>query len=399
MKAFVSFVSFVVVIEAAVASQPALQTRLVVRSPAEVSAALAKARPGTTIALASGVYDLALSSTNLGGTAAAPIVIESADPANPAIIRGPGSGMKFTDASYVTVRHLVFERQAEHAVNIDDGDSYATPSHHITLSDLTIRDTGTHGIAAAIKMSGVQDFAIERATIVNWGTGSAITLVGAHRGVIRESLFRHADDAGATGVQMKGGSTAIVVRENRFEHASVRAVQIGGSTDDQFFRPQPAAAFEAKDCTVERNVFIGSEAVVAFVNTDGSMFRDNTIYRPRKWLLRILQERTGPRFVPARRGDVDGNIIYYLGADFPIGAVNAGEGTDPASFRFARNWWYRTDDPGASAQPLPTRETDGVYGRDPMFVNPGGGDFHLRPGSPATAYGVYAPIARRPSVR
>ena len=203
---------------------------------------LAKADPGRD-RTGAGVYDLALSSTNLGGTAAAPIVIESADPADPAIIRGSGSGMKFTDASYVTIRHLVFERQAEHAINIDDGDSYATPSHHITLSDLTIRDTGTHGIAAAIKMSGVQDFAIERATIVNWGTGSAITLVGAHRGVIRESLFRHADDAGATGVQMKGGSTAIVVRENRFEHASIRAVQIGGSTDDRSSarsRPQPS---------------------------------------------------------------------------------------------------------------------------------------------------------------
>jgi hypothetical protein len=137
-------------------------------------------------------------------------------------------------------------------------------------------------------------------------------------------------------------------------------------------------------------VFIGSEAAVAFVNVDGSTFRYNTIYRPTRWVLRILQENRTAGFVPSRKGVFSDNIVYWHGSDLPIGAVNVGSATDPASFTFTRNWWYRADAPGSSKPSLPSPETLGVYGIDPQFVNGGGGDLHLRVGSPATAYGAYA---------
>jgi hypothetical protein len=365
---------------------------VLVRTSAQLAAALAGATPGTTVALAPGTYEGNIHAADLAGTADAPIVIEAADPARQPVIRGGSEGLKLTRVRHLTVRRLGLEGQRQNGINIDDGGMVETPSEHITLSELTVRNVINTGISAAIKLSGVRDFVVERSTIADWGGGSAITMIGAHRGLITGNVFRHRDDAGATGPHMKGGSTGIVVRGNRFEHAGLRAVQIGGATSAQFFRPQPPAGWEARDCTVEHNVFIGSEAVVAFVNVDGSIFRHNTVYRPRTWLIRILQEVRARGFVPSRRGVVTDNLIYYDGDDFPGGAINVGDGTDPASFRFVRNWWYRADRPGASRQPLPSGEVSGVYGRDPMFVDARAGDFRLMDPSPAADYGASAAV-------
>jgi len=364
------------------------QRAIGVRNSPQLAAALAHATAGTTISLEPGVYQGGLSAAGLVGTAAAPIVIEAADLARPPVIRGGNEGLKLARVRHLTIRGLVFENQRQNGINIDDGGTFETPSQHVKLTALTVRHVLNQGIAAGIKLTGVQDFVVEDSTIEDWGGGSAITMIGAHRGIVRGNVFRHRDDAGATGPHIKGGSTGIVVRGNRFEHAGLRAVQIGGATSPEFFRPQPPTPWEARDCTVEHNVFIGSEAVVAFVNVDGSTFQHNTVYRPRLWLLRILQEVNGPRQVPSRRGVVADNIVYYGDDDFPGGAVNVGADTDAASFRFARNWWYRAGRPGASRQRLPATETDGVYGRDPLFVNAEAGDFRLAGSSPASGFGA-----------
>jgi hypothetical protein len=362
--------------------------RIVVRTSAELSAALRGAGPGTTIALASGSYDGNIYAASVAGSAAAPIIIEAADADDRPVIRGGDTGIQLSDVEHVTLRRLVFEQQRQNGVNIDDAETVDTPSRHVTMSELAIRDIRTDGIAAGVKLSGVQDFVIEDSVIERWGGGSAITAIGAHRGVVRGNTFRHRDDAGATGLQIKGGSTRILVRENRFEHAGIRAVQLGGSTGPQFFRPQPPARYEAADCRIEHNVFIGSEAVVTYATADGSLFTHNTVYRPARWLLRILQETTSPAFVPSRRGELRRNVIYFHGDDFPIGVVNIGTGTDAASFRFAENWWYRADRPGDSRPNLPSAEIDGVYGRDPGFVDAAAGDLRLAVAGPAFGYGA-----------
>jgi hypothetical protein len=382
----------VVLVVTSGAPDSAGQRRGVVRTSAELSVALSKAGPGTAIALAPGIYESGIFLHDLSGTAAEPITIEAADPANWPVIRGGNTGVQMSDVAHVVLRRVIVEGARWNGINIDDGESAGTPSHHITLSEITVRDIRDDGgVTAGIKFSGVQDFVVEDSRVESWGGGSAVTVIGGHRGVIRRSTFRHRDDAGATGLQIKGGSTDIVVRENRFEHAGLRAVQIGGTTDRRFFRPQPPAPYEAAACTIEHNVFIGSEAVVAFVTADGSVFRHNTVYRPRKWLLRILQETTDAAFVRSRRGELSRNVIYFHGDDFPIGAVNVGAGTDAGSFRFRDNWWFRADRPDASRPALPSPEIGGVYGRDPGFVNAAGGDLWVAADGPAAGHG-----ARRP---
>jgi hypothetical protein len=375
----------------AAVSTPPERTVVTVSTTAQFRSAVNAATPNTTILLQPGVYAGGNYFSNINGQPGREIIIGAADPNNKPIIRGGGEGIHLTDVSYLELRDLVIEGATSNGINIDDGGSYATPSHHVTLRNLVVRDIGSTGNQDGIKLSGVRDFLVTGADVRRWGAaGSGIDMVGCHHGVIADSFFGHNPGSGSHGVQAKGGSTGIAVRDNRFEHAGLRAVQIGGSTGLEFFRPQPPAGFEAKDVTVEGNVIIGSQAAVTFVNVDGALVRYNTIYRPTRWVFRILQETTAPGFVPSRHGVVTDNIVAWRTGDLST-FVNVGSGTAPGTFTFARNWWFRIDNPGASQPSLPTPESNGVYGIDPQFVAPESGDLRLRPGSPATNYGAYAP--------
>jgi hypothetical protein len=336
-----------------------------VATTAEFRAAYSTATAGTTISVRPGTYDGGHYRRGMAGTAQAPIVIEGADPARPPVFVGGRDGLQLSDASYVTIRNLVIERAQQNGINIDDAETADTPSHHIVISRVVIRDIPS-GNKDGIKLSGVTDFVVEDSTLERWGdSGSAIDMVGCHRGVIRNSTFRHTPGMPVgNGVQTKGGSARITIAGNRFEHAAGRAVQIGGDTGLRFFRPQPPGHTEAAEITVERNVFVGGETPVAFVSSDGGVFRFNTVYLPGKFLLRILQENRGPGFVPSRNGGFTDNLVYYTGNR----VVNIGDATAPGSFTFARNWWYRADAPHQSRPELPSVEAGGVYGTDPEFV-------------------------------
>lgn len=339
----------------------------VARTTAELRAAISTARPGTVISVSPGVYEGGSYHSGVAGTPQAPIVIQGADPANPPVIAGGNNGIQFSDARHLVVRDLVFSGPRQNGINIDDGGTFETPSHHIVLTRIAVRDLPA-GNRDGIKLSGVTDFVVEQSVIERWGDqGSAVDLIGCHRGIIRDSLFRHTPGMEfGDGVQAKGGSTKIEILRNRFEHAAARAVQIGGSTGLEFFRPQPHDTAEARDILVERNAFVGGETAVAFASSDGGVVRFNTIYRPAKYLLRILQENATAGMIRTRNGRISDNIFYWVG-DL---SVNIGEGTNPSSFVFERNWWYRVDSRAGSTPALPSAETGGRYGVAPGFVSP-----------------------------
>ena len=205
----------------------------------ELRRAAAEAKPGTRIRLAPGTYAGGIHLTGLSGAPGRPIVIASRDPAAPAVIEGGGSGLQLTDAVHVELVGLSVRGQRGNGVNLDDGGTPETPSHHVTLRGLTVRDVGPNGNCDGIKLSGLEDLRVEGCTVERWGRGgSAVDLVGCRRGTIEGSTFRHgAEASGASGVQMKGASAEIVVRKNRFEHAGGRAVNAGGSTGLEYFRP------------------------------------------------------------------------------------------------------------------------------------------------------------------
>ncbi len=361
-----------------------------VTSTAEFKRALSQAKPGTRVLLAPGVYEGDVYAHRLHGKPDKPIVIAGAEERNKPVIRGRAECLHFSDCSHLELRDVILEGSRTNGLNIDDGGSFETPSHHIVLRRVIVRRVGRGGNQDGIKLSGLDDFRLEACTIERWGRGgSAVDMVGCHRGLITACIFRDQErGAAANAVQTKGGSADITVRRCRFEHAGQRAVNIGGSTGRPYFRPRPQG-YEAKNVTVEGCVFVGSEAPIAYVGVDGATVRFNTIYRPRKWFMRILQETRGSDFVPCRKGRFTNNLIVYR-SDEVRTPVNVGPGTAPDTFVFAKNFWYCLDRPSRSQPRLPVPETDSKGGTDPLLTAPEKGQFSLKKGSPATRFGADA---------
>lgn len=370
------------------AAPPVEAGEVTVRDRAGLESALAAARPGARIRLAPGDYAGGLSFRDLAGTEAKPIVVAAADLSHPPRIVGGTNGIQLSDVSHLTLEDLVFTGATGNGLNVDDAGTFETPSHHVTLRRVSVLDVAANGNHDGIKLSGLDDFRLEDCHIHGWG-GQGVDMVGCHRGVIDRCRFVQRDARGTAGVQAKGGSSAIVVRSCTFNAAIDRGVNLGGSTGLAYFRPR-VLGYEAKDLVVEQCVFDGCQTAVAFVGVDGAVVRFNTIYRPGRWAMRILQETTDPAFVPSRGGVFEDNVVVFRSDRWSEGGVNVGPKTAPETFRFARNVWYCEDRPERSRPTLPTKEVDGLVGKDPMFKDAEKGDFALKSGSPAVGRGATA---------
>jgi hypothetical protein len=304
------------------------------------------------------------------------------------LFRGGVTGLHLTKPEYVELRGLVICDATGNGLNIDDGGDITNPANHVTLQDIVVRNIGPRGNRDGIKLSGVERFTVTGCTVERWGDGgSAIDMVGCHEGHIRNCTFRFSNDVAANGVQSKGGSRDITIERCRFEQAGHRAVNIGGSTGWPYFRPA-SPGYEAKDIVVQDNYFVGSQSPIAFVGVDGAVVRYNTIYRPARWVVRILQESQGEAFVPCRDGLFTNNLILFR-ADEISSIVNVGPATAPKTFRFAQNHWYCIDAPQRSDRlALPVAEVDGIYGVDPQLRAPERGDLRPRASSPLRDVGV-----------
>ena len=354
---------------------------------AELRAAIAEAKPGGAILIAPGEYPGGLSIRELKGEADRPIRLKGEDPAHPPRFTGGSFAMQLSQVSYVELHDLTVVGASDNGINIDDGGILDKPSHHLLLRGLTVQDIGPRGNHDGIKLSGIADFRVEDCTLIRWGEGgSGIDMVGCRRGEIVGSLFQHGDQKGSNSVQSKGGSEEITVRRCRFEHAGERAVNLGGSTGLAFFRPRPQG-FEARKITVEDCTFIGSMAPFAFVGVDGATVRFNTIYRPARWIMRILQENREPGFVSSRNGVFENNLIAFRSDELAV-PMNVGDATSPETFRFARNAWFCIDNPSRSRPELPVAEVESVYGEDPQFEDAEAGKLTLKPTSPVSFAGV-----------
>lgn len=378
----------------------AAEVRVVrVNNADELRAAGRAATAGTRIEVAPGEYTGGFFFENLRGEKNRPIVIAAADAAKPPRIVGGGSGLQLVNPFSVELHELHFQGASGNGLNIDHGGRYVPERREVVLKRIHVSDVGPRGNCDGIKLSGLVGFRVEDCTVERWGSGSGsgIDMVGCHDGVISGSRFRHTPDArttGGSGIQAKGGSSGIVIRQNRFEDAGHRAVNLGGSTGLNLFAPPlerwPAdkPKSEARNITVEGNTFIGGIAPLSFVGVDGAVVRCNTIYRPQKWAIRILQETVQPEFVPCRNGRITDNLFVFHSAQWAEGGLNVGGHTAPETFRFERNHWFCLDRPERSRPTLPTAEKDGTYGVDPQLRNAQELDLELKAGSPAKGKGA-----------
>lgn len=339
-----------------------------VGTTAELKSAISAAVPGTIISLKPGSYQGGMQFEAVQGEPAKPIVLRAAEPSDAPVIVGGSDGMHFSKAKHLVFDQLIFDGATHNGLHLDDAGSVDTPAEHITLRSLTFRNIGRGGNHDALKLAGVRHFVISSSVFEDWGAvdGAAVDLVGCRHGKIEFNKFAPGDRKG-TAVSVKGGSSEISIRKNRFIQVGERGVNIGGITGTEFFRPAltDPPFYEASRIIVEKNTFVGGDAAVAFIGIDGAIVRDNLIYRPNKWALRILQENVTPGFGPARNGVFSSNVILFDSNNWFEGGVNIGPGTDAGSFTFSGNQWFCMNEPSKSEPVLPSPELGGIYGVEP----------------------------------
>jgi hypothetical protein len=362
---------------------------------ASIERAAQDAAPGAAIRLHAGTYAGGTYLQDLTGTQAEPIWIGGAPGETRPVIEGGGEGIHLVRAHYVILHDLEVRNTAYNGINTDDGGDYANPdaTRYVLFRDVSIHHVGGDGNQDCLKLSGVNDYFVlnsEFAFCGGDGSGSGIDHVGCHHGLIVGNFFH---DLSANAVQNKGGSQDIEIRANRMLNAGYRAVNIGGSTGYEYFRPPLSTSqpnFEARDIRVIANVIEGGETPFAFVGAVDSLAANNTIIDPENWLMRILQETVSDgtyEFLPSGDNSVVNNLFYFDHGTLST-YVNIGPNTAPETFTFSNNLWYAHDSPAQSQPSLPVAETDGVVGQDPLLQDPAGGNYHLQSGSPALGGGV-----------
>ena len=338
---------------------------IAVSNDADLLKALREAKRGDSVLIAPGTYKGDIYVEKLEG-----VTIRSADPANPAVIEGGKRGMQLVGPIDVTLRWLTFSRQREGGITIDDGGPQNPRARGIIIENVKVQNIIQKGNYDGIKLAGVEDLVIRNCIIEAWGTeGSAVDFVGVHRALVENSLLRHPGLAVAgSGIRVKGGSKSIIMRANRIElpAGKGRALQAGGQTDEEFFRfVSGDKGYEANDVVMEGNVVIGGASAISWVNIDGGIAHRNLVVRPGTWVLRILNENPGGRYVVTRNGRFHDNRIVFNPREKGFNSpVNIGDQTEPQTFQFARNAWINVADPttDGSRPKLPVAETEGVYG-------------------------------------
>lgn len=301
---------------------------------------------------------------NLHGEPGRPIVITGGEYGQVRILGGT-EGIHLSRVSHIRIDYLMLEGQTGNGINIDDGGVFDVPSHNVSLNFCQFRDMDATGNNDLLKLSGLDTFMIWGSTFERGAAGgSGIDMVGCHMGLIEQNLFQ---DLGSNAIQAKGGTRGVRILRNKFVDCGERSINLGGSTGLAFFRPQDAP-YEAADILVRSNLFIGSRAPIAYVGSVRVLVENNTIWRPGRWAVRILQETVDTaRFLAAGESVFANNIVVV---DQNLARlVNVGPNTRPETFVFTNNLFFSLDDPAPAWDQLPGLVFDNLWDMNPQLTD------------------------------
>ncbi|MBK7233637.1 MAG: T9SS type A sorting domain-containing protein [Saprospiraceae bacterium] len=352
------------------------------RTYADPAQAARNALPGDTILIYPGSYRGSFFIENLKGTPNAWITMKGTN-RDAVIFAGGSQSMQFTDAQYLFIQDLTITGQTGNGLNIDDGGTYNTPTKRLVLKNLIFRDMAASGNNDMLKLSGLDSFQIINCSFTNGATGgSGIDMVGCHAGDITQCKFTN---QGSNSIQAKGATSEIHINRNHFINGGQRSINLGGSTGVDFFRPL-GANYEARNLLVSANIFEGSMTPIAYVGCRNVTVINNTIIRPERWIMRILQESPDTSFYQSSAYNYFINNIVVVNSSLSTD-VNIGPNTLPSSFTFENNLWYH--ETNANYRPtLPVTERNGITRRNPGFVMLNGINYGITPNSPAYQAGA-----------
>jgi hypothetical protein len=354
---------------------------------ATVARALTDIRPGTRVRVRAGTYGPVGSTPNLQGTAEWPIAIVADGPVIIDAGNSGGSAWHISDPRFLVIEGFTIQNTEVHGVNIDDGGD-ASPAEYVALRKLHFRSIGSGGNNDCLKLSGLDHFYVSESEFEGCNRGEAIDMVGCHNGVVTGNHFH---DLPSNAVGTKGGSADVLIHGNRFVNIAQRAVNAGGSTGADFFRPLDAT-HEATRIHVIANVFQRTTPPVTFAGCDYCLFAHNTVIEPRRWLARIVQENSSRG--EGRAGQIINNVIVFNSRYMSRHYIGAAAGTSPQDFVVGSNVWYAVDNPRFRRAPIAEgipAETASLFQVDPMLENRRAGDLRLRRGSPAADHGRAIP--------
>ncbi len=363
----------------------ALATVTTVTSSPTLQSALNAAHAGDRILMAPGTYTGSIYTTNPGGTAASPIIIAAQDPLNPPVFDLVASrGGIMTDG----MSNYVWDGMILKVADIVSGNGFqATFGTNVVFKNFkSVQSAGASNGSCALKFTGCTNFLMYNCTVDRWAD-YGVNMVGSAKGLLMNNTM--VNTANATNAncfatfEAKGGSYNIGMYNNMIKDGGARVLQMGGDTGTAYFHQgNLALGWENYDCIAMGNTLVNGKWPINYSNANNVRFDYNTVVNPVNAFLRILSESSAATN-PSSNGTYSHNLVQYASVGETVNG--GGANTNPASFTFDGNYWYKSSNPSASIPSLVGTQINNVGGTNPQL------DANYDPQyAPAKAYGADA---------
>ncbi len=315
------------------------------------------------------------------------------------IADGVTSADNKVDSKYFVLKDIVFDRVNPnyHCLHIMDGGTWEgrseTPIHDFIVDGCEFYTAGVN--AEGIKLAGTDHFVIRNCTF-NFSNTKNIALagMGCHYGEIYNNTI---DSCNQGGIQFKGGSCNIVVRNNRINYCYYSGINFGGDAWYEYARPSleemDLPRYECKDSEAYSNYIYNCYYAVELNSVRGCKVYNNFFWRDdnapgdMEYPVGMTGGQIGVRHssaslandVPSHRCEIYNNIFYFAEREEGYGNViwwgSVGdEGDSSSTFKFYNNLFYCFEDPSKSfgtwdwggRVDMPDTSAN-IFGADPML--------------------------------